>query len=350
MHDVIVIGGGVIGLSIARELAPRKSVLLLDRGPTGMATSWAAGGMLTPLSEAEGQDPFFQLCVQSFGLFEKFTHELHEETGIDAGYSDNEGVLSLATSEEAAKALQDRFEWQRKAGLQVETLSPEDVRRLEPLVTAPVVNALFMPRERSVSPRRLVNALRESCFRRGVDIETGVAVESISNLEAGSIVVATGAWSAGLQGLKPAIPVSPRKGQILAIATPPKAFRRVIRWQHTYFVPRSTGEVVIGATEENSGFDSAITPAGIGQLLNEAQQISSKVGSYPIVEMWTGFRPATPDGLPIIGASEIPGVFYATGHYRNGILLAPITAAIISDLIEKRKPAVAIEAFSPVRF
>jgi glycine oxidase len=350
MHDVIVIGGGVIGLSIARELAPRKSVLLLDRGPTGNGTSWAAAGMLSPLSEANNDGPFFQLCTRSFSLYEEFVRSLVDETGIDCGYSDNEGVLTLATTSEAASTLQCRAAWQQKAAFQVELLSGDDVRKLEPLVTAPVQKALFTPRERSVAPRRLVNALRESCLNRGVDIETGVNVHSIDQFKAPNIIIASGVWSRELKGLDPIIPVQPRKGQILSLATPSRPFKRIIRWQHTYFVPRGSGEMIVGATEENAGFDRSNTPAGIGQLLNEAQQISSHVGAYPILEMWSGLRPATPDHLPIIGPSSIPGVFYATGHYRNGVLLAPVTASIIAELIENGKPTTAIDSFLPSRF
>jgi glycine oxidase len=350
MHDVIVIGGGLIGLSIARELAPRKSVLLLDRGPTGNGTSWAAAGMLSPLSEANDDGPFFQLCTRSFSLYEEFVRSLVDETGIDCGYSDNEGVLTLATTSEAASTLQCRAAWQQKAAFQVELLSGDDVRKLEPLVTAPVQKALFTPRERSVAPRRLVNALRESCLNRGVDIETGVNVHSIDQFKAANIIIASGVWSRELKGLDPIIPVQPRKGQILSLATPSRPFKRIIRWQHTYFVPRGSGEMIVGATEENAGFDRSNTPAGIGQLLNEAQQISSHVGAYPILEMWSGLRPATPDHLPIIGPSSIPGVFYATGHYRNGVLLAPVTASIIAELIENGKPTTAIDSFLPSRF
>jgi glycine oxidase len=350
MHDVIVIGGGVIGLSIARELAPRKSVLLVDRGPTGTATSWAAAGMLSPLSEANEDGPFFQLCSRSFSLYEGFVRGLVEETGIDCGYSDNEGVLTLATTEEGASTLQRRAAWQTQAGFDVQLISGDDVRQLEPLVTAPVQKGLFTPRERSVAPRRLVNALRESCLKRGVDVETGVNVEDIAQFNAPNIVIASGVWSRDLRGLDPVIPVEPRKGQILSLATPSQPFKRIIRWKHTYFVPRGSGEMLVGATEENVGFDRSNTPAGIGQLLNEAQEISRHVGEYPILEMWSGLRPATPDHLPIIGPSSKPGLFYATGHYRNGVLLAPITALILADLIESGKTKIAIESFLPSRF
>jgi len=350
MHDVVVIGGGVIGLSIARELAPRKSVLLLDRGPTGNGTSWAAAGMLSPLSEANNDGPFFQLCTRSFSMYEEFVRGLAEETGIDCGYSDNEGVLTLATTSEGASTLQCRAAWQQKAGFEVELLSGDEVRKLEPLVTAPIQKALFTPRERSIGPRRLVNALRESCLNRGVDIETGVNVQSLTQFKAPNVVVASGVWSGELKGLDPVIPVQPRKGQILSLATASQPFKRIIRWQHTYFVPRGSGDLIVGATEENAGFDRSNTPAGISQLLNEAQQISSHVGAYPILEMWSGLRPATPDHLPIIGPASIPGVFYATGHYRNGVLLAPVTASIIAELIENGKPTTAIDSFLPSRF
>ena len=224
------------------------------------------------------------------------------------------------------------------------------MRKLEPLVTAPVKKGLFTPRERSVAPRRLVNALRESCLNRGVDIETGVNVESIAEFKARNIIIASGVWSRELNGLDPVIPVEPRKGQILSVATPSQPFKRIIRWQHTYFVPRGSREMIVGATEESAGFDRSNTPAGIGQLLNEAQQISTHVGTYPILEMWSGLRPATPDHLPIIGPSSIPGVFYATGHYRNGVLLAPITASIIAELVESGTTSTLIDSFLPSRF
>jgi glycine oxidase len=255
--------------------------------------------------------------------------------------------------------LRRRYEWQHRAGFNVALLSADEVQRMEPLVTAPVINALFLPDERGVAPRRLVNALRESCLQRGVEIRTGVHVDAISpnaihfahtTVEASSIIIASGVWSGEFRGVVPSIPVSPRKGQILSLAMPPEAFRHMIRWNHSYFVPRITGELVIGATNEEAGFDLSITPAGLGRLLTDAQSISSHVGSYPILETWAGLRPATPDELPILGPSDVPGVYYATGHYRNGVLLAPITAAIIADLVDLRKPRIDISPYSPSRF
>src|SRR5439155_5528576 len=178
MYDAIVIGGGVIGLSIARELAGRRSVLLLDRGTTGTGASWAAAGMLSPLSEADDRGQFFQLCRASFELFRPFVEALREESGVDSGYCGH-GVLLVATSEASSNVLQQRHDWQRRAGFEVELLGPEDVRKIEPLVTAPVLNGLLMPGERSVAPCRLVAALRDACLRRRVDIREGGRVHGI---------------------------------------------------------------------------------------------------------------------------------------------------------------------------
>jgi glycine oxidase len=255
--------------------------------------------------------------------------------------------------------LRRRYEWQKEAGFDVQLLSSGEVSKLEPLLTAPVATAVFMPGERSVTPRRLVSALRESCLKRGVDMRLGLHVEEIAKnairvghmtLEAEHIVVASGVWSAAFRGLNPPIPVYPRKGQILSLGMPAGAFRHMIRWGHSYFMPRLSGELVVGATNEDAGFDMSNTPAGLGRLLTEAQQISSHTGNYPILETWTGLRPATPDGLPILGPSAIPGVYYATGHYRNGVLLAPATAAIIGDLIRNGRTDQIIEPYSPSRF
>jgi len=358
MHDVIVIGGGVIGLSIARELAGRKSVLLLDRGPTGQGTSRAAAGMLTPLSEANDQGPFFQLCRASQAMFARYAEDLRSETGVDTGYR-TEGLLFLASTKDTANVLRHRYEWQKAAGFEVECVPAERVRQMEPLVTVPIEAAVFIPGDSSVTPRSLVNALRESCVNRGVEIRAGVQVDGVeanhvragqTSIEAAHIVVASGVWSAELKGLDPPIPVHPRKGQILSLAMPSGAFRRMIRWGSSYFAPRPSGELVVGATNEDAGFDLSNTPAGLGQLLMDAQRISSHTSHYSILETWSGLRPATPDELPILGPSAIPGVIYATGHYRNGVLLAPITAAIVADLVEGRKPWLPIDSYLPDRF
>jgi glycine oxidase len=296
--------------------------------------------------------------MASLKAYRCFVDDLLNETGISAG-STEEGSIYLALSETKLNDVRRRYEWQRGAGLRVEFLDPREVRRREPLVTVPLLGALFFPDDLQVVPRLLLRALHEACIRRGVDIQAGVRVDAVSRhrvlvgeeeLRARSVIVASGVWSPEIGGLDPSIPLRPRKGQILSLQTPGRSFRHMLRWEHAYFVPRPNGELVVGATDEDVGFDRSLTPEGLGLLLAEAQRISSHVASYPIQEMWTGLRPASPDSLPIIGPSRVPGVFYATGHYRNGILLAPITASIIAALVEGREPPVAIEAYRPERF
>jgi glycine/D-amino acid oxidase-like deaminating enzyme len=246
-------------------------------------------------------------------------------------------------------------------------LSAEDTLKLEPNITMPIAGALWLPGEQQVVPRKLTESLLQACAAGGVEIRSGQRVDKIlarggrvegvsvggENVSAGKVIVASGVWSPEIAGLDPLIPVYPRKGQIVSLAMPERLFNRMLRWGHAYAVPRhaeSGGELVVGATNEDVGFDRSLTPAGIGSLLAEAQRVSSHTASWPILEMWTGFRPATPDERPVIGLSNIAGLIYATGHYRNGILLAPVTAAIVTALVTGGAPPLPLEAFSPSRF
>jgi glycine oxidase len=363
MHDVVVIGGGAIGLAVARQLAEDQSVLLLERGSTGEGTSWAAAGMLSPQSEADDAGPFFQLSLAGLRLYKDFVRNLEAESGVDPEYIPD-GVLALAPSEKDFATLQARARWQNAAGLRAEILTAAEVYTAEPLVTAEVYGALLLPNDHQVSPRRLTKSLAEACIRRKVEIRTGVPVERVLSehgrvsgvlagghrIPAGQVIVCAGVWSGQIDGLSPPIPVHPRKGQILSLTAPHRIFRHMIRWGGSYLVPRRDGEVIVGATNEDTGFDRSLTPAGLGRLLADAQRISSHLGALAIRETWTGLRPATPDGLPVIGESSTRGLWYAAGHYRNGILLAPITAAIVASLVAGHKPPIPIEPFDPHRF
>jgi len=292
---------------------------------------------------------FFQLCRKSLQMYPAWIKQLEQEVAADILFS-KEGLLFLASSADEFAILERRCEWQTKSGLKAEIVSVEHIKQMEPLVTTSTAGGLFLQDEISVSPRRLVDALRESCLRRGVEIRTGVFVKDIAELDAGAVIIASGVWSSEIDGLNPPLPLRPRKGQILSLRMPPASFRRIIRWKHSYFVPRSDDSLVVGATNEDVGFDRSLTPAGIGRLLSDAQQISLHTANWPIEEMWTGLRPATPDELPVIGLSNTPDVYYAGGHYRNGVLLAPITAALIEDLLLKRPPRVPIDSYRPGRF
>jgi glycine oxidase len=368
VRDVIVIGGGAIGLAIARELASRKlSVLVIERDAPGQGASRAAAGMLAPQSEATSPGPFFDLTMASLAMYDAWAASLREETGVDPEFS-RSGALCLAAAAEDLEKLERSFQWQRGEGFALETLTATEVLKLEPNITMPVAGALWLPNEQQVTPRRLTRALGESCVARDVEIRAGQRVDAIltsagraegvsvagARIHAGQVIVASGVWSPEIAGLDPAIPVQPRKGQILSLAMPDGLFSHMLRWAHAYAVPRPAtgggGELIVGATNEDAGFDRRLTPAGVGGLLTEAQRLSARTAACPIVEMWTGLRPATPDEWPIIGPSNIEGLLYATGHYRNGILLAPITASIVAALVTRGKPPLPLEPFSPSRF
>ncbi len=364
MPDVIVVGGGVVGLSIAQAVAAKgRSVTVLDPGDPTSAASWAAAGMLAPLSESERPDAFFELCAASLRLYRLWAGRLQTQSGLDPEY-DESGLLCVATSKQSLNALKKRMAWQHDAGFSSEFLTPEDVQRLEPNLTLEVTGGVHTPGEFQVRPRRLLEALKAACVASGVEVQAGQRVRAVlheneqvsgvetetGNISGECVVIASGVRSTEILGLRPRLRMKARKGQILSLTAPMPLFRRLIRWEHSYMVQRKDGELVVGATNEDAGMDRNITPAGIGELLARAQEISSHTASFAIREMWTGLRPATADGLPVLGHAGIRGLIYAAGHYRNGILLAPITASIVTALIEGEAPPVALEPFAPDRF
>jgi glycine oxidase len=363
MHDAIIVGGGAVGLSTARELAlAGLSVLVLDRGNPQDAASWAAAGMIAPQSEADEPNPFFELCRSSARLYPEWTAQLQSESGVDPEFI-RSGVLFVASSDQSLGALHCMVDWQTKAGLRAELLTPDAAQRMEPSLTLSLTGAAWLPDEAQVTPRKLLACLRRACSERGVEIRNGeeaveiereqrraVAVRtSRDRIPAGHIVITSGVSSASLRGVSPAIPVSPRKGQILSLSVKAPVFRRMVRWD-AYVVPRPGGELVVGATNEDAGYDRALTPAGIGGLLQNAQRLAASLSSAGIREMWTGLRPSSPDGFPVIGKADLEGLIYATAHYRNGILLAPLTAACVAALVTGRPSPVGLETCSPSRF
>ena len=365
MHDVVVAGGGVIGLAIARQAALAGArVLLINHGSGQDAASWAAAGMLSPWGEAHGpDDPLFQFGLRSLNAYEKWIGGVEHDAGCSAEYA-QDGLLLAAVSEEAWCSLRKKSEWFCNSGQSAQLLTPGEVFLIEPQLKLPLKGGLLLPSEGRVTPRALVAALHRACSAAGVVMRDGERILQIQSssgraqgvrtdkgfVAAEKIVVACGVGSAAIDGLDPKIPVVPRKGQILSLeGGGHPILQRPVRWENAYAVPRPNGELVIGATDEDAGFDRSITPAGVGRLLAAAQQLSPKVGNLPIREIWSGFRPAAPDGLPIIGPSDIEGVIYATGHYRNGILLAPATALAVSQLITG-KSLPELSPFSPSRF
>jgi glycine oxidase len=322
--DVIVAGGGIIGLAVAHRAAGRGlDVLVVDRGEPG---AWSvAAGMLAPVTEAEfGDDAVLRLGLESAERYAGFCGEL----GVPLHES---GTLVVARDRDDAEALDRLHAFRSAHGLAAERLRPTAARRLEPALAPTVRLALDVPGDRSVDPRALVAALRERVrIRRGRVTEVapeGVGLDSGETLRAGQVVVATGAHAIG------AVPVRPVKGQVLRLRDPngPGLVERSIRTEHAYLVPRADGRYVLGATMEERGWNPSPTAGGVFELIRDLSEVVPGVLELEIEELLVGFRPGTPDNVPAIGRLE--GVVYATGHGRNGVLLAPVTADLVADLL-----------------
>lgn len=369
-RDAVVVGGGVVGLSVARELARRGlSVALTERGALGAEASWAAGGMLAPQSEADGPDDFFRLACAARDLYPAFAAELREETGVDIEL-DQSGTLYVALDERDAAECARRFDWQSRAGLAVERLTGREARALEPHVSPRAVAALRFPSDWQVENRRLVAALALAARRAGVEIHEHTEASSIradagraravktsrGTLAANVFVVACGAWSS-LVGVgdeaDAAVPrVEPVRGQMLCYETDAPFVRHVVYSPRGYLVPRRDGRLLAGSTTERVGFDKSVTNAGRAEIVSHAEEIAPAVRGLRLAGEWAGLRPRGADDWPVIGAhARVENLFYATAHYRNGILLAPLTGRLVADMIVgARAPDELLAPFSPERF
>jgi glycine oxidase len=365
--DVVIIGGGVIGLTIARALALRGSgeICLVERSGLGSEASFAAAGMLAPQAEADTEDDFFTLACRSRDLYSNFAAALREETGVDVEL-DTTGTLYLAFTDHDLAEIEKRYEWQTRSGLPVEKLTATQARDLESCISATVASALRFPLDVQVENRRLLSALSNSVAKLGVTTTTEASVESISIernritgvqttrgvISCATVVVAAGTWSGFIQStVKPILQIQPIRGQMVCFDAKPQLTRHVIYSPRGYIVPRQDGRLLAGSTSEDAGFAKQVTAGGIGSILANAQEISPAVSSLPVVDTWAGLRPRAPDGLPVLGpCGEIDGLFYATGHYRNGILLAPVTGELIAEAIVEGIASPLLAPFSPSRF
>jgi glycine oxidase len=347
-RDVIIVGAGVIGCSIAWRLAQQGlSVTVFERGRVGGEASRAAAGMLSPQGESQTPGPFFDLCLRSRSMYRDFAEELNDASGIDVEYKD-EGTLFVVLEGEDDAEQTSWAKWQLEAGLPLEHVSAEELRRIEPAVTESAARAIFLPEQHQVENRRLMDALEVAMKRAGVELiedaeVTAIAIEHARvtgvvsggrSIAAGAVVVAAGTWSSQL--LEPIgmnVKVIPVRGQMIAVKGGMSKIIRVLHSSGVYVVPRRDGRILIGATVENAGFQKAVTVRAIERLLSAAVRLVPSLADLEIIETWSGLRPDTVDHLPIIGPSGLENLFLATGHFRNGILLAPITAELMAKSI-----------------
>lgn len=371
--DAAIVGGGVIGCAIAWRLAQaRMRVVVIERGDIGREASHAAGGMLVPLAEADEADDLFHLCVASRALYADFAHELQEVSGINVEYR-TEGTLYLSLSDEDDEELDRRWQWQHAAGLNVKRLNADCARKLEPQVNDKLRWALKFPDDHQVNNRLLVQALYTAAQKTGVEFQTQTEVEQVlierhagrnqvvglqtsrGEIRSKTVIVAAGSWSSLLktesQALLPNLNVTPVHGQMVAVEMPAPPVNHIIYSCRAYVVPRLGGVVIAGSTSDKFGFEKRVTAGGVASIIERAQEILPGFGELAIRETWSGLRPRAADGLPVIGADDsVVGLVYATGHYRNGILLTPITAKAISELVLKGESSVQLSPFNPQRF
>lgn len=367
--NVVIVGGGVIGLAVARALAARgmTGVMVIERGSLGAEASSAAAGMLAPQAEADEADSFFKLCCRSRDMYPVFAEALREETGIDVEL-DLTGTLYLAFDDHDRVEIDHRFEWQSRAGLSVQKLTQHELQQLEPRVSDNAIAGLKFPLDIQVENRRLVSALATSNSRAGVQLVAATPVQSIrverdrvkgietscGFVSTSTVVVAGGAWASLIVGTDqqlPNIPIEPVRGQMISFESHPNVVRHVIYSPRGYIVPRRDGRLLAGSTTEHAGFDKRVTAGAVHSILSHALEISPTISTLPMVDSWAGLRPRSLDDLPVLGpSSRIQGLVYATGHYRNGILLAPLTGELIAGAIADNVVSPLLYDFVPERF
>ncbi len=362
--NVVIVGGGLMGCGIALRLRQAGArVTVLERSIPGAEASSAAGGILAPQQESEGPGPFLELGLRSRGMYADFAAELLALTGVNVNYLPS-GLLHLAFDEAEAQRLEATVGWQSALGLRAELLATAEVRALEPQLSPQVVAAARFQDDHQVDNRLLARALTMAAAKVGVTFRTGyvrgvveehgraVGVDLDGDtLRADAVVIAAGSWSGLVQGiaLDPRV-VRPARGQMVQLQTRLPLFSHVIFSNKGYVIPRADGRIIAGSTLEFAGFEKNVTAEGLHRILSLAMQICPALASAPVQETWAGLRPYTEDHLPILGTGPLPGLFLATGHFRNGILLAPITAKLMAQVVLGESPSVDLAPFRFDRF
>ncbi|MDH6134755.1 glycine oxidase [Kitasatospora sp. MAA4] len=371
--DVLVIGGGIIGLAVAWRTAQRGlAVTVVDPDPGGGAAQVAAG-MLAPVTELQyGEEPLLRLGMASNERYAAFAAELEKLTGLSTGYRAT-GTLAVALDADDREELRELYAFHQRLGLDSRWLTGRECRRLEPMLSPAVRGGLLVADDHQVDGRRLSAALVAACEQAGVVLRRALATELLVEdgrasgvrldggdaLSAPQLVLAAGPQSHLLPGLPAGVlpAIRPVKGQILRLRMPDRHgpflsrnVRAVVRGQHLYMVPRAEGELVIGATSEEQGYDTTVTAGGVYELLRDAHDLVPGITELPLVETSAGLRPGSPDNAPLLGPTDLPGLVAATGHYRNGVLLSAVTGDLLAEYLATGVTPASALPFSPTRF
>jgi glycine oxidase len=362
--EVAVAGGGLVGGSIALELARAGlRVGLFDRREPGQEASWAGAGILSPAPESSAMIPLVPLGKASLALYPEFVGIVEEISGQNTGYR-AKGTLQALFSEEAREELSTVIALHHGLGLKAEPLSATDARSLEPSLSEDLEAAVLRPEEASVDNRAMTGAVLEAARRSGVQFFPGSGAEAIwreggrctglilknEKIESNWTVIAAGCFSASIDGVATYAPVQPAKGQMVALRADDLKIERVLWSDKIYLVPRNDGRILAGATVEYTGFEKGLTAGGIEKILAAAIELSPGLAVARIEETWAGLRPDSPDHLPILGSTDMEGLVIATGHFRSGILLTPITARLVREWVTQERVSMDWERFSPMRF
>jgi glycine oxidase len=367
-HDVIVIGGGIIGGSIAWELARRGArPLILERETQAQEASWAAAGMLQPAPDSAEVIPLVPLARASLAMYPQFVCDIEEDSGRKV-HLRRHGAIEAMFSADAERELSTLIALHHGLGLSAEPLPIEDALALEPALNPNVCAAMLMPDEAAVDNRALSAAAMEAARNRGAEFRGDVEVVSLgirggrvehvvardgNSFSAAQIVLAAGCYSSLIEDAARYAPTRPVRGQMVALRSSAPKLTRVMRSPHGYISPRNDAPqqwLICGSTVEHAGYEKRVTPGGLSRVLDSAQELIPALSGAEIVETWCGLRPDTPDHLPILGPTDVEGLLIATGHFRSGILLAPITAKLMGEWILDRSVSFEWEIFSPMRF